>query len=226
MNNIASNQLYIPAIKEVEFFDYEGIVSYLRRHARQVAVDKINWRAYKSSPQVYLRLGFTETHLWLQFEVFGDHFRAHAHNDQEPVWEDACVEFFIASEEEYELADKPANEILYRNFEFNALGTCLSAYGNIQQREFLPKEEMNQILRFSSYSNQKRLEEGAIFDWELTVAIPLKVIGIHPGSNFRANFYKCGDRTLVPHFLSWSSIESVHPDFHLPQYFGKVKLEI
>ena len=36
----------------------------------------------------------------------------------------------------------------------------------------------------------------------------------------RANFYKCGDKTLQPHFLSWSPIHSEKPDFHRPEDFG------
>ena len=40
--------------------------------------------------------------------------------------------------------------------------------------------------------------------------------------SLRANFYKCGDGTSVPHFLSWSHIETETPDFHCPEFFGNM----
>ncbi|HEX9250722.1 MAG TPA: carbohydrate-binding family 9-like protein, partial [Ignavibacteriaceae bacterium] len=36
------------------------------------------------------------------------------------------------------------------------------------------------------------------------------------------NFYKCGDETEFKHYGMWSLIENSTPDFHLPEYFGKI----
>ena len=38
------------------------------------------------------------------------------------------------------------------------------------------------------------------------------------------NFYKCGDATLLPHYLSWSQIDTEQPDFHRPEFFGELLL--
>jgi hypothetical protein len=48
---------------------------------------------------------------------------------------------------------------------------------------------------------------------------------IPPGNlpeTIRANFYKCGDSTAVPHYLSWSHIATETPDFHRPEFFGEL----
>ena len=36
------------------------------------------------------------------------------------------------------------------------------------------------------------------------------------------NFYKCGDETEFEHYGAWNKVENPSPDFHLPQYFGKI----
>ena len=35
-----------------------------------------------------------------------------------------------------------------------------------------------------------------------------------------ANFYKCGDDTTKPHYISWNPVKSINPDFHRPEHFG------
>ncbi|MDE6269894.1 MAG: hypothetical protein K2M12_03440, partial [Muribaculaceae bacterium] len=45
------------------------------------------------------------------------------------------------------------------------------------------------------------------------------------GKQLRANFYKCGDLLSTPHFLSWNRVDTPHPDFHRPEYFGAIKFD-
>ena len=47
-------------------------------------------------------------------------------------------------------------------------------------------------------------------------------INIDKGSEFYANFYKCGDETETVHYGCWSPIETPEPDFHRPEYFGRI----
>ena len=57
--------------------------------------------------------------------------------------------------------------------------------------------------------------------------IPFDLIGIdknHIPVSVRANFYKCGDKTAHPHFLSWNPVVSSKPDFHRPECFGELIL--
>ena len=63
---------------------------------------------------------------------------------------------------------------------------------------------------------------------DLTEGRPLKLIetvygnaDYQTGRVIRANFYKCGDETPIPHFGMWSPVDNETPDFHRPEYFGK-----
>ena len=217
-------KLHIPCIEFSLLSDIQAIGSDLRRNGVRTRIDKINWSEYSYQPDVLLYAGYTGTHLWLLFQVAGDFFRAKALNDQEAVWKDACVEFFCASGEAFEKENPVEEDIVYRNFEFNALGTALSAYGTTTHRELLSQELMGQIVRFSTMDVTNLPQDGTAFDWEMMVAIPLALLGFQPGSSFRANFYKCGDETKRPHFLSWNRIISRDPNFHLPRFFGEVEL--
>ena len=40
----------------------------------------------------------------------------------------------------------------------------------------------------------------------------------------RGNFYKCGDKTAHPHFVSWNPVGTPSPDFHRPEFFGELLL--
>ena len=57
---------------------------------------------------------------------------------------------------------------------------------------------------------------------------PSHLIGLDPANlphSIRANFYKCGDKTAHPHYLSWSPIDTPKPDFHRPDFFGELLLD-
>jgi hypothetical protein len=224
MTSAVTHPMLIPYIGEPNLSDYQIVELKIKRRGVMAKVDKINWIAYPYRPLVLLTLGYSDNYLWLLYEVENDFFRARARVDQEAVWEDSCVEFFVSTGKVVENEYYSAEDIVYRNFEFNALGTCLSAFGNTAQRESLKPEEMKQILRFPGINKEKLPKEGDEFNWKLAVAIPLVLLNLQPGSSFRANFYKCGDLTLKPHFLSLYGIESDSPDFHLPQFFGRMEL--
>ncbi len=226
MTNISAQKLQIPLIAEPLSFDIQGIRSEIELRGVKVSINKVNWSAYPYQPLVDLYAGYSKSHLWLLYEVKRDFFRAKAMIDQGTVWEDSCVEFFISTAVVNESSPMLSTNSFYRNFEFNVLGTCLSAYGNKFDRQRLSADEMKQILRFPCINKLNLPVEGAEFDWQLGVAIPLTVLGLRPGNSFYGNFYKCGNLTLKPHFLSWSEIESEAPDFHLPPYFGELELVI
>ena len=63
-------------------------------------------------------------------------------------------------------------------------------------------------------------------EWWLAEVIPFSLIGMDKApESLRMNFYKCGDKCSKMHFLSWSEIDLPAPDFHCPDYFGKVIFE-
>jgi hypothetical protein len=44
-----------------------------------------------------------------------------------------------------------------------------------------------------------------------------------PGVLWRANFYKCGDSTSHPHWLTWAEVKLSKPDFHRKEFFGELE---
>jgi len=207
--------LKIPYLKEMFPESPAIIAERLMASGTVIHIDKINWNEFPHRPLVLAYLGYCDERLWLHYIVHNDFVRAVCREDQEPVWQDSCVEFFLKQGD------------IYRNFEFNSLGICLSAFGaDRNARKSLDSESMAQILRFPSLNIESLPSENAPTNWSLTVAIPLDLIGLNAGNQFLANFYKCGDETKVPHFLSWSAIVTSAPDFHRPEFFAPVELVI
>ena len=90
------------------------------------------------------------------------------------------------------------------------------------------QEEMSEIIRFSSLPKEQIDKENAIFEWMVALVIPYPAIGLDPNNlpeKIQANFYKCGEETAHPHYLSWNPIKTSRPDFHRPEYFGELKLK-
>ena len=226
MSGSTTQKLMIPFIGDPLTQVQMAIGSFVREKGAVAAIEKINWIEYPYKPSVRFFAGYSNQHLWLHYEIEHDFYRVKAMEDQEAVWEDSCVEFFFSGVELRQSGNREVTDIIYRNFEFNALGICLSAVGTKNDRAFLSVEELKGILRFPGLSEQNQPSEGILFNWELTVAIPLNLLNLKPGSSFKANLYKCGDLSRQPHFLSWNMIESESPDFHLPQYFGEMELVI
>jgi hypothetical protein len=129
------------------------------------------------------------------------------------VWQDTCVEFFVSVGKQY------------RNFEFNCLGVCLSAIGpDRYSRTPLETGNLTKIIRYASLNRNNVPVEESRENWSLSVGIPMELIELTPGKKFRCNFYKCGDKTKVPHYVSWAPIGVATPDFHRPEWFGEAQL--
>ena len=47
----------------------------------------------------------------------------------------------------------------------------------------------------------------------------------HCDKIMRANFYKCGDKTVRRHYSAWNPVDTPAPDYHRPEFFGKIILE-
>jgi hypothetical protein len=167
---------------------------------------------YPSKASVQFAITFGNDSLYLQYDVAEPVVQAAYGKNNEPVYQDSCVEAFFSFD---------GGESYY-NFEFNCIGTVLAAFGRSKtSREFLPDTVLQQLKSQSIV----RKEGGVWVNWEFTVAIPYSAFQYHPvtslqGQQCRANFYKCGDNLPEPHFLCWSPIQSMEPNFHLPEFFG------
>lgn len=201
----------VPTIPYLPTLTTENVGKLLPKEGLAIQLQQINWPEFPHKPEVDVYLGHAGSSLFLHYVVRKDYVRAVNRNDQEPVYEDSCVEFFLQENENY------------RNFEFNALGVCLSAVGaERKSRRRLQPEELALIRRNASLHPDTLPPDDVLSDWNLTVEIPFSMIGLERGKRFRGNFYKCGDKTLIPHFVSWAPIKILKPDFHRPEFFAEI----
>ena len=180
-------------------------------------IDIAPWPEYSYKPEVNFNIAYNVTDLYLKFYVMEESIRAVNSDINDNVWEDSCVELFIA----------PSSEDVYYNFEFNCIGTCLVQKGTTRNnRSYFDVEVIKSIKAFSSIGKDTFEEKKGDFSWELTIKIPLASfiddIKDLKGSKMKANFYKCGDKLADPHFLTWNRIEIKEPDFHRPDFFGDI----
>ena len=180
-------------------------------------IETVPCTSYPYKPEVSFVIAHDNQRILIKYYVKEHAIRAAYANANEPVYKDSCVEFFVAFDE-----DKS-----YYNFEFNCIGTCLSAFGDcIDNRMFLSKETIDKI-KYHVVLKKDEEANSHNFNWELTLVIPLDVFTYHQlhslkGISCNSNFFKCGDNLPEPHYLSWSPIKAPFPNFHLPQFFGKV----
>ena len=177
-----------------------------------IPIDKVLW-----TPDYGIRaegqLCYDDENLYVHQRAVESDIRAENTEPLSPVYEDSCLEFF------FKLEDSPN----YFNFEINPNG-CL---GN----KFGPKKtDRISIVRDDAPEyfdiHADRTSDG----WEVYYKIPLKYIQLfYPDYTFTgklaANMYKCGNKTVNKHYLSWTMIDLDTPNFHCPQFFGTLEFE-
>lgn len=206
---------YCPHLSSLS--DWKEQAAYLQDKLEAEAIDHINWEEYAYKPEVAFRVAWYEQQLVLLFEVKEKAVRATQLEYHSPVYEDSCVEFFMQHE----------GESIYRNFEFNCIGTALAAIRKSRSEcTHLSTELMDSLRIRASLSKEDTTKEGP-YHWLLWVEIPFALLGMKDdespqGKSIRANCYKCGDKTAQPHYLSWSPIHTEEPNFHCPEFFGRM----
>lgn len=181
-------------------------------------IDMLNWpMQFPYKPDCRFKITRSMKSIFLYFKIIEKDIKAVYDTDHDPVWQDSCVEFFC------QLSDQKS----YYNFEFNCIGACLATKRDSRTDNIIPfnREQMGCIKRYASLGNDSFEPKKGIYEWKLTVEIPLFLIGIVPGDLprvIKANFYKCADESTAPHYLSWSLISAPEPDFHRPEYFGEL----
>ena len=204
---------YIPNLQQLP--DSE-LVAALRENVESKAIDTVNWSDYPYRPLVNFRFAHSDKALAVMFEVEEEHLRAVTLNDNGPVWEYSCVEFFVKD---------PVGEG-YFNFEINCVGTTLAAKRRSRnEAQMFTPEQLERVRRFGSLPHEVIDSVGEGQRWWLVEVISFEVLGLEGApERLAANFYKCGDGCHKVHFLSWSPIALPAPNFHCPDFFGEVLL--
>lgn len=207
------NQLSVPFIEFSANDDTAKLHAVLAK-LPQHELPFLLWSEESDKPSVRFSIAHNSRNIFLSFVVAEKFFRVQELVDNGPVWQDTCVEFFISFDQKN-----------YYNIETNAIGTKLAGFGpDGSKRTLLPKAIVEKIATHVS------LTRSTEFKWNLVLIIPVEVFCYHPISTLatltcNANFYKCGDKLPKAHFLAWNKIQSPHPNFHLPEFFGSIHFD-
>jgi len=177
-------------------------------------------------PKTSVKLLYTAEGIFGIFRVEDRYVRCKHTRYGDPVYKDSCVEFFV----------KPKADKGYFNFEFNCGGAFLCDYITNPERtpegfrEFVPilEEEGRHIIVHHSLPGVVDPEIRDAITWTLEFFIPIVLlekyvgeIGDVGGSEWKMNFYKCGDGTSHPHWASWQPVPRLN--FHMPECFGIIR---
>ncbi len=195
-------------------------LSEIAKHMAQLqlhAVACVNWPAENhGNPQCQVAVAYNNSNLYVHFIATDDSLRAVHTQPLSPVAQDSCVEVFLS------VPGSPE----YWNFEFNCIGTVNASHRVERPNAVrLTPAEIGTIGRYASLGTNAFEEKEGRATWELTVSIPLNLIGLDATKTptaIKANFYKCAGKTRYPHYLSWSPIAADRPNFHCPEFFGNV----
>ena len=213
-------QLIIKRLKQETTASISGAAACLDAEVPVVPLERINWPQYPYRPRVRFRIGHVQTEIWLKFEVAEDRIRAQETRLHGEVSKDSCVEFFISFD-----------GASYYNFEFNCIGTPHIAYGpGRQERQFVQQQLLGGLSTYSSLGQLPFEETCGDFEWNLMIRIPTTCFAFDKisslsGMHATANFYKVGRGISVPHYVTWSPINTPEPDYHRPEFFGGVYFE-
>jgi len=197
----------------------EEISAMMDEQNERLLINTINWKEFNYKPEVALSIAYSDHEIFLKYYITENYFKAEKTETNQMVCEDSCVEFFVS----------PEDDGIYYNLEFNGIGTCLLGTGTTRENSTRANPEViSKIRRLTSVGKKPVKENVGEFKWTITIAIPFEVFFHHKvkelkGKTFRANFYKCGDMLSVPHYVTWSVVETEKPDYHQPEYFGLLK---
>ncbi|MDD5597312.1 MAG: carbohydrate-binding family 9-like protein [Victivallaceae bacterium] len=221
-------------------------MSYIVRYARNVELnapwneaawktaDIVNINIFRDRstdhhPETQCKLLYNENGIYGLFQVKDRYVRSISTKFQESVCRDSCVEFFV----------EPAGGKGYLNFEFNCGGNMLvSRIVNAARTENgfaeyykLTEDDVAGMEQFTTMPPVVEPEITEPVTWRRGFFIPLSVFekttGLQSaelsGQTWRANLYKCADKTSHPHWASWQPLTATN--FHLPECFGKITFE-
>ena len=180
-------------------------------------VGECNWGSENPDIHVCFQLVWNENGISYHAIAQEEHILARFDKPNSDVWKDSCMEFFFRPDEK---------DVRYFNLECNPNGAIYCGIGpNMPERIRIIAQEEKRFFNIKT----NRIEGG----WEMFLTIPIGLIRecfpgyeFLPGTIIYANFMKCGDDTVKPHYLSWNQYPEMEKHtFHDIRGFGKLILD-
>ena len=177
-------------------------------------------------PKVQAKLARKDDTLYVIFKVEDHYVRSVATETHGNVWEDSCVEFFFTPDSEH--SEK------YFNIEINCGGVVLFHYQTVDgPKTPIAVEDCKKLEIAHTMPKTVNPEIQKPRTWFIEYKLPFEIVQKHfpgakkpsEGGSWKANFYKCADKTSQPHWLTWSYIDNPTPKFHVPSNFGTIEFE-
>ena len=177
-------------------------------------------------PRVRGKVAYDDDAIYAIYEVEDQYVRCTRTEYQSAVFRDSAVEFFFT----------PGVDVSegYFNLEMNCIGTALFHFQSEPwgDRDRLAEDHWNEVEVASTFTEVVEPEITEPTTWYLEYRIPFDILEEYheitwpeSGVEWRANFYKIGDETSHPHYITWSHVENDRPNFHMPEFFGTIRFE-
>ncbi|MCD4824773.1 MAG: carbohydrate-binding family 9-like protein [Phycisphaerae bacterium] len=198
-------------------------------NVKSLPVDQFHPRSSDHRPVTEAKVAYSDDALHLIFRVQDRYVRCVGTKPNDPVCLDSCVEFFV----------QPLPGKGYFNFEINCGGTMLLYYAEDPAHTDSGQAKSTEVDAALAGQVDIRPSMPPVVDpeitepveWTIAYSIPrclferyVGPLGSLGGQTWRANFYKCGDKTSHPHWACWSPIEE-ELNFHQPKYFAPITFE-
>lgn len=189
-----------------------GAIPYPYLPLREAAIAHYEW-GNTYTPPAFARVGWNAAGLHVLMYALEARIRADEKVFSGRVCEDSCLEFFVMP--------KPAGDSRYVNIEVNAAGTGHIGIGAGRHARF---KLTSAPPDFDIHSSEHAGGWWAV-SYTLGAAFLREHFGdcLKPGAEMRGNFYKC-DESIHPHFGTCFPVKAEKPDFHRPEFFGKLLL--
>lgn len=197
------------------------------KDAQVVTLESVRPESSEHRPEVKAKVVHDDNALYGIFQVRDRYVKSVHTHYQDMVCTDSCVEFFF----------RPGSGG-YFNLEMNAGGTFLFYYVKNHQVEGDAYKEYIHVAPGDAAFMSVKTSLPPVVDPEITepltwycqFTIPRRAIepycgdtGKLGGQSWKCNFYKCGDNTSHPHWISWAPVPILN--FHLPDCFRDFILE-
>lgn len=112
------NKINVPYLPELDEMSLDEMTGLLDEKGVRRTVDCLNWKdQFPYHPLTTFAIAHSDTCIYIDFFVRCNYLRAVNYKNNSDVYQDSCVEFFVA----------PHGCAPYYNFEFNCIGTIHAA---------------------------------------------------------------------------------------------------